>query len=124
MAKILVIEDDDLMRELVAVHLGDAGHDVVPCADGAVAIRAILDQKPDLVVLDLGMPYIDGFELLAALKGDPLTRTIPVIVLSSRTDLQSLDRVVALGAAEYLNKPIRVESLLDAVERRLLNPGP
>lgn len=111
------------MRELVAVHLGDAGHDVATCADGAVAIRAILDQKPDLVILDLGMPYIDGFDLLAALKGDPLTRAIPVIVLSSRTDLQSLDRVVALGAAEFLNKPIRVENLLDAVERRLHNPA-
>lgn len=119
MAKILVIEDDELMRELVGVHLGDAGHEVVACADGADAIRSILAQKPDLVLLDLGMPYIDGFELLKALKGDPLTQALPVIVLSSRTDLLSFERVTELGAVDYLNKPIRAEHLLDAVARRL-----
>ena len=119
MAKILVVEDDDLMRELIGYHLGDAGHSVVACPDGAEAIRSVLAEKPDLVLLDLGMPYIDGFELLAALKGDPLTQGIPVIVLSSRTDINSLERVVALGAADFLNKPIRVEQLIASLERVL-----
>lgn len=123
MAKILVVEDDDLMRELIGFHLGNAGHSVVACPDGAEAIRSVLAEKPDLVFLDLGMPFIDGFELLAAFKGDPLTQAIPVIVLSSRTDLGSLERIIALGASDYLNKPIRAEQLLSSLER-VLKAGP
>ena len=79
MAKILSIEDDEFLRELIGAHLRNAGHQVVTCADGAEAIRSILAERPDLVLLDLNMPYLDGFELLKALRGDALTRELPVI---------------------------------------------
>ena len=119
MAKILSIEDDEFLRELIGAHLRNAGHQVVTCADGAEAIRSILAERPDLVLLDLNMPYLDGFELLKALRGDALTRELPVIVLSGRTDHASQSRVLEMGGSDYLTKPILVENLLASVKRRL-----
>ena len=122
MAKILLIDDDEILLKLILIHLEEAGHEVRHCSDGAQGIRAILEQMPDLVVLDLNMPYIDGFEVLEAIKGDPITRTLPVIVLSSRSDVNSLERVIELGAADFLQKPIRIEQLI-AVLYRVLGSG-
>ena len=119
MPAILVVDDDELMCELLGVHLRDAGYTASACLDGAEEIHSVLAQKPDLVLLDLNMPYIDGFELLKAFKGDVLTSAIPVIVLTSRTDMNSLERVMAMGAADYLTKPIRVEQLIESVARVL-----
>lgn len=119
MAKVLVIDDERSMCLVIGAHLQGAGHHVKMCTDGALAIRSILDEKPDLVLLDLNMPYIDGFELLKALKGDPLTQAIPVIVVSSLTDVESLGRVVKLGASDYVYKPIRGDKLVASVDRVL-----
>jgi len=119
MAKILVVDDERSMCLVIGAHLEQAGHVVTTCMDGALAIRSILAEKPDLVLLDLNMPYIDGFDMLKALKGDPLTQTVPVIVVSSLTDVESLGRVVRLGASDYVYKPIRGEKLVESVERVL-----
>ncbi|MCX7169260.1 MAG: response regulator [Proteobacteria bacterium] len=119
MARILVVDDERSMCMVISAHLEQAGHAVTACTDGALAIRSILDQKPDLVLLDLCMPYIDGFEMLKALRGDPLTRELPVIVVSSRTDLESLGRVAALRANGFVYKPVRGEALVETVERVL-----
>jgi len=119
MAKILVVDDERSMCLVIGAHLEQAGHVVTTCMDGALAIRSILAEKPDLVLLDLNMPYIDGFDMLKALKGDPLTQAVPVIVVSSLTDVESLGRVVRLGASDYVYKPIRGEKLVESVERVL-----
>jgi len=119
MAKILVVDDERSMCMVIGAHLEQAGHVVTTCTDGALAIRSKMEQKPDLVLLDLCMPYIDGFDMLEALRGDPLTQGIPVIVVSSLIDLESLGRVIKLGASDFVYKPIRGERLLESVERVL-----
>jgi len=115
MAKILIVDDEKSMCSVMGAFLEQAGHVVTACTDGALAIRSIIAQKPDLVLLDLCMPYIDGFDMLKALRGDPLTEAIPVIVVSSLTDLESLGRVVKLGASDFVYKPIRGEKLVASV---------
>lgn len=119
MAKILVVDDERSMCMVIGAHLEQAGHVVTTCNDGALAIRSILEEKPDLVLLDLCMPYIDGFEMLKALRGDPLTQSIPAIVVSSLRDIDSLGRVIKLGASDFVYKPIHGEKLIESVERVL-----
>ena len=119
MAKILMIEDDDLMADLMRTHLVEAGHTVRLSTDSAAGIMALLVQQPDLVLLDLALPYLDGQDILAAMKGDPATSRIPVIVITARSDAANKARARAAGADDYLVKPILREQLLAAVDRQL-----
>lgn len=119
----MVIDDNDLLRSLVRMHLQALGHEVLLCEDGAVAIRMLFAERPDLVLLDLGMPFIDGFELLRALKGDPLTRHIAVVVMTSFGDPSTQDRVRELGASEFLTKPVTKEMLAEVVAKHLRSDG-
>ena len=119
MAKVLMIEDDDLMADLMRTHLVEAGHTVRLSTDSAAGIMALLVQQPDLVLLDLALPYLDGQDILAAMKGDPATSRIPVIVITARSDAANKARARAAGADDYLVKPILREQLLAAVDRQL-----
>src|ERR1700693_440081 len=84
LAKIVVIEDDLTFLDLLRVHLASAGHEVLAAEDAVLGLRAVIDNAPDLILLDLSVPYLDGFEIIEALRGDPATRNIPVIVLTGR----------------------------------------
>lgn len=119
MADILVIEDEELMGELLVAHLRGAGYSVRLRADSASAILALLEQRPDLVLLDLALPYLDGLDLLEAVKGDDATRRIPVVVLTARADLASEERARAAGVNDYLVKPVTREVLLGTVRKQL-----
>ena len=119
MAKVLMIEDDDLMADLMRTHLVEAGHTVRLSTDSAAGIMALLVQQPDLVLLDLALPYLDGQDILAAMKGDPATSRIPVIVIPARSDAANKARAQAAGVDDDLVKPILREQLLAAVDRQL-----
>jgi PAS domain S-box-containing protein len=118
-ATILVAEDDADLRGVLSASLTRNGHRVLPVRDGAEALAAIERERVDLLVLDLAMPNIDGFEVLARLKGLGKDKPIPVIVLSgsdrSPTELQAL----RLGANVYLTKPIEAAALTEEVARLL-----
>ncbi len=86
MAKIVIIEDDLVFLDLLRVHLASAGHEVRTAEDAALGLRAIIADPPDLILLDLTIPYLDGFEMIEALRNDPATRDTPVIVLTGRGD--------------------------------------
>jgi len=107
------------MRDLLTLHLGSNGYDVVAAEDAVVAGHIIVRDPPDLIVVDAEMPYMTGYEFVAALKSDPLTRDIPVVLLT--TDSKVADHARRLGAAAYLNKPITADRLLAVVS--LLVPG-
>lgn len=126
MANLLIIEDDVSMLELLRVHLKAAGHAVRVAADAADGIRYILAEAPDLILSDIAMPYLDGMELLRALRSDPLTMRIPVIFLTGRDDDDTLVKARELGVDDFLTKPIQVEDLLSAIDRALKKsrPGP
>ncbi|MEO8204123.1 MAG: response regulator [Betaproteobacteria bacterium] len=117
MKSILVVEDDPTMRELLRMHLTTAGYAVRVAKDGIEAGHAILGATPDLLITDVRMPDMSGFELVEALREDPAMRDIPVIFLTIESE--SSERGSTLGALEYLTKPISLEALLRKVARHL-----
>ena len=119
MAKIVVIEDDLTFLDLLRVHLASAGHEVLTAEDAALGLRAIIGHAPDLILLDLSVPYLDGFEMIRTLHDDPATRSIPVIVLTGRGDDETHARARKLGAAQFLTKPVERNVLISAIETQL-----
>ncbi|MFB7249198.1 response regulator [Microbacterium sp. NPDC056234] len=107
--KLLIADDDPQMVRALRITLGAHGYDVVAAADGAAAIALAAQTHPDIVLLDLGMPRLDGIEVIQALRG---WTTVPIIVVSGRTG--SADKVDALdaGADDYVTKPFQVDELL------------
>ena len=114
---ILVVEDDDTMRQLLKLHLTSAGYAVRVASNGIEAGHAILGVTPDLIITDVNMPHMTGFELVAAMRQDPSLKDIPVIFLTIEGD--AFERGASLRAVEYLTKPIRVEALLQKVAKHL-----
>ncbi len=102
--KILIVEDDKFLRELIVRKLSNEGYEVVEAVDGEQGVQKIKETKPDLVLLDLILPGIDGFEVLAQKKEDPFVASIPVIVLSNLGQKEDVDRGLGLGATDYLIK--------------------
>jgi len=104
MAKILIVEDDRFLRELIARKLKNEGYEVMEAVDGEEGLKKIKEEKPDLVLLDLILPGIDGFEVLTRVKEDPVTAQIPVIILSNLGQREEIERGLKLGAIDYLIK--------------------
>ncbi len=118
-ARILVVDDDDSLRELLRMHLAAAGYEVSTAPDAIAAGYQVLKSPPDLILSDVNMPFMDGFEFVAALRSDPALRSIPVIFLTSVEEGD--DRGKELGAVGYLTKPVRADHLLSLVAQHV--PG-
>ena len=101
---ILVIEDDKFLRELISRKLIGEGFDVLEAVDGEEGIKKIKEGKPDLVLLDLILPSIDGFEILTRVRDDPEVSSIPVIILSNLGQREEVEKGLKLGAVDYLIK--------------------
>ena len=101
---ILVIEDDKFLRELISRKLTGEGFDVLEAVDGEEGIKKIKEGKPDLVLLDLILPSIDGFEILTRVRDDPEVSSIPVIILSNLGQREEVEKGLKLGAIDYLIK--------------------
>ena len=118
-ARILVVDDDDSIRELLRLHLSSAGYEVLVAADAIAAGYLVLKSPPDLIITDVNMPHMDGFEFVAALKSDPSVPSIPVIFLTSVEDGDARGKEV--GAVGYITKPVRADRLLSIVAQHV--PG-
>ena len=101
---ILVIEDDQFFMELVAKELATGGFGVVQAPDGKRGLEKVRQSNPDLILLDLLLPDIDGFEVLSTVKQDSGTSNIPVIILSNLSSKEDIERGLKLGASDYLIK--------------------
>jgi len=101
---ILIIEDDDFFRELISKKLSANGFEPLEAVNGLRGIEKVRQQKPDLVLLDLLLPNIDGFEVLSTLKSDPNTSSIPVVILSNLDTREDIERGLKLGASDFLIK--------------------
>ncbi len=112
MTKIAIIDDDRFIRYLLDLHLRKAGYDVFAAEDAVAAARVILERAPDLILCDVDMPFMDGYEFVSALRADPATRHIPVIFLTVNRGVG--DRAKQLGAGHLL-KPVMVDELLRTV---------
>jgi signal transduction histidine kinase len=117
--RIVLADDNADMRDYVQRLLGERW-DVESVADGAQALEAVARQRPDVVVTDVMMPNVDGFELVRRLRADPATSTIPIIMLSARAGEESRVEGLASGADDYLGKPFSARELIARVERQLL----
>ena len=119
MARILIVDDDRSIRDLLGLHLRGAGYTVEVAEDAIAAGYRVIEQAPDLIICDVNMPFMDGFEFVAALKGDRTLPQIPVIFLTSIAEGDH--RGKELGAVGYLLKPVRADRLLALVAQHL--PG-
>ena len=121
MSKILVVEDESDISELIALHLSREGHECICIRNGLEAMDAVLVQQPEIVVLDLMLPGLDGIQIFRKLKADSRTRSIPVIILSAKSQMSDKISGLELGADDYLTKPFSPRELalrITAILRR------
>ena len=119
MKKILIIEDNEDVRENTADLLHLAGYDVASAADGHSGLRRIQDFKPDVILCDIMMQGMDGYQVLEAVLREPETAHIPFIFLTAKTEKTDIRKGMNLGADDYLTKPFEEEELLEAIRSRL-----
>lgn len=118
--KILFIDDDNFLRKVYKAELSDNGYEVVLAVHGQDGINLAKSEKPDLIILDMIMPQKNGFEVLGELKKDPLTKDIPVIILSNLGQEKDVARGLSMGAVEYLVKDnMSLESVLGKLQQYL-----
>ena len=113
---ILIVEDERELRFILKAHLHAVGFQVIEARDGATGIRMAKEQRPDLIIMDIGLPVLDGLAATRALKGDKSTAGIPIIILTGRTSKQEIVEGLEAGAQEYLPKPFDVAELLARVQ--------
>ncbi|RCK73405.1 MAG: Response regulator receiver protein in cluster with DNA polymerase III epsilon subunit [Anaerolineae bacterium] len=119
MAKILIAEDERDIRDLIAFTLQFAGHEVITTSNGEEALQAVRAQKPQLVLLDVRMPRLTGYEVCKEIKADPETQTIPVIFLSAKGQEAEIRDGLEAGAEQYLLKPFSPDQLIEQVNKIL-----
>lgn len=119
MAKILVIEDEAGIRNNLLKLLEENDFDVLEAEDGLAGIKLATEQRPDLILCDVMMPEVDGYEVLTALRSNPVTQTIPFIFLTAKAGKEALRQGMNLGSDDYLTKPFTVNDLLSAIMARL-----
>ena len=115
-AKVLVVDDEVYILHILDFILGAENYDVITAMNGEQALEKVRDEKPDLIVLDIMMPKLDGYETCRLIKSDPKTKAIPVILLTAkgREVDQKLGREV--GASDYITKPFSPSKLIDRVQ--------
>ena len=121
--KILIAEDSSTVRRLVAGRLAADGYQVIEAADGEEALKLARSERPDLIVLDKVMPKYDGFEVVRALREDPQTQVIPIVMLTERTSEDDVLSGLSLGVEEYMPKPFSPRELSARVQRVLMRAG-
>lgn len=119
MPKILVVDDDRAIQQLLEVNLELEGYEVAKALDGVEALDMIGSFAPDIVLLDIMMPRMDGREVLRRVKDNPETADLPIIFLSARAQDMDVSLGMELGAAAYLTKPFEPQDLLNTVRRVL-----
>jgi len=121
-ATVLVVEDNPANMKLTSLLLGHAGHTVLPALDAETGLRIARTERPDLILMDIQLPGMDGLTATTLLKRDPATASIPVVALSALAMKTDEERSQAAGCDAYLVKPLRYQELYEVVARLL--PGP
>ncbi|MEM7185507.1 MAG: response regulator [Bacteroidota bacterium] len=119
MKKVLLVEDDSALRENTAELLELSNYEVITAPNGRVGIDRARNEDPDIIVCDIMMPEVDGYEVLETLSHDPKTAQIPFVFLSAKTEHKEVRKGMDLGADDYLTKPFEEDELLSALESRL-----
>ncbi len=119
--RILVVEDQEDNRQILRDLLGGAGYDIIEAEDGEAGARAAAAEKPDLILMDIQLPVLDGYEATRRIKADPALRSIPIIVITSYALSGDEDKAQAAGCDAYFSKPFSPRQILAKV-REYLSP--
>jgi CheY-like chemotaxis protein len=115
--KILLVEDNEMNRDMLSRRLRDRGFEVVIAVDGQEGIDKAASEKPGLILMDMSLPVVDGWEATRRLKADPVTKAIPVIALTAHALSGSREKALEAGCDEFDTKPVRLNSLLPKIEQ-------
>ena len=118
-ARVLIADDNPQGVELLEAYLGDTGYEVATAFDGEETLQKVRDWRPDLVLLDIMMPKLSGFEVCKRLKADPATRGVAVLMITALDQPSDVDRAVDAGTDDFLTKPINQTDLLRRVSALL-----
>ena len=116
MTKILLAEDNELNRDMLLRRLERRGYQVVVATDGADAIEKARAHGPDLLLLDISLPVLDGFEVASRIRADPQLRALPILGLSAHAMQGDRERALAAGCDDYDTKPVELQRLLDKIQ--------
>jgi len=117
MVRVLVVDDDPVILQLVTLNLELEGHEVLSAATGSEALEVARAERPEVLVLDVMLPEVDGFEVCRILTQDPETSAIPIVLLSARALQSDVQRGLDAGATEYVTKPFDPLDLVAVIER-------
>lgn len=116
---ILVIEDDPSVRTLLDKSLSAKGYRIVAADDGLSGLTVLEESRPDLIIVDIMMPRLDGMTFVKAVKGNDRTRSIPIIFLTAKNDPKTMIEGINIGARFYVTKPFQMDELLSKVQKAL-----
>jgi len=119
MAKILLVEDNEMNRDMLARRLSRRGYEVVVAVDGQEGIDKARSERPDVILMDLSLPIVDGWTATRQLKGDDDTRSIPVIALTAHAMTADRDKALQAGCDDFDTKPVEIKRLLSKIEQQL-----
>lgn len=119
MAKILVMEDNEMNWDIMSIHLEKAGHEAIHARNGKLGIELAASEQPALIIMDMNMPVMSGWEAAQLLKGEPATGSIPIIAVTGYSQPEELERIKEVGCDEYAVKPINYPEMLKTVENLL-----
>jgi DNA-binding response OmpR family regulator len=117
--KILIVEDEESLLKLESILLTSRGYEVKGVADGKAALSVLAEMKPDLVLLDIMLPEIDGFEVCRQIKSGETTKHIPVIMLTAKKSREDMARGEQVGADWYITKPFKSAMVIETIQRFL-----
>jgi DNA-binding response OmpR family regulator len=120
MSRILVVDDDLAVRELIEITLHQAGYEVLSAADGKTAVEIAQKEKPDLVLLDVRLPVLDGYQACKQITSDPMTKHVPVVFVSARGQIEEIQMGLSAGAVDYFVKPFSTELLKKRIQELLI----
>ena len=124
MTKILLVEDNQMNRDMLSRRLARKGYEVVIAIDGQQGIEMARSETPDLILMDMSLPVLDGWEATRQLKTAPETQAIPVIALTAHAMAGDREKAVAVGCNDYDTKPIELPRLLEKIEALLVRASP
>ncbi|MEF2550256.1 response regulator [Aurantimonas sp. A2-1-M11] len=117
MVKILVVEDNEMNRDMLSRRLERKGYEVVVAIDGKAGVEASATARPDLILMDMSLPIIDGWEATRRIRAEPSTATIPIIALTAHAMAGDREKAMNAGCSDYETKPIEWPDLLDKIVR-------
>lgn len=117
--RILLVDDEPDLVQMVSVRLSASGYEVIPAYDGRQALDQVKQVKPDLIILDLMLPKLDGYKVCRLLKFDERTKGIPILIFTARAQVEDVTLATECGADAYLTKPFEAKALLEKIQELL-----